>query len=485
MRRDVLVIEDQATLREAIVEAIGEIGLHVHGAATAKDGLAAFEEQPTPLVLTDLRLEEPESGLRIVREIRGRSPQTEVLLMTAFGTVEVAVEAMKAGAFDFLQKPFSLDHLLEKVRKVWAIVLERRDREREREHHQLLREEVSERLGGGEIVGQSQIMQDLFRRIDKVAASQSSVLVLGESGSGKELVARAVHARSARRDQAFIRVNCGALAQGVLESELFGHEKGAFTGAVKQRRGRFELADGGTILLDEIAEVPAATQVKLLRVLQEREFERVGGEETLKVDVRVVAATNRDLRQEVAEGRFREDLYYRLYVIPLEVPPLRDRPEDIPLLSRHFALRMCRDMGRAPVEFDSEASNLLRVYRWPGNVRELENVVERAIVLCENDRILPRDLPFVAPGAEPEISIGGGFPPLRDVVERVERQMIERAMKSAHGVKTEAARLLDLKPSVLYYKLEKYGWKDTETSPGTPAKGADDTSSEPGPVSDS
>ena len=485
MRRDVLVIEDQATLRGAIIEALGETGLSVHGAGSAKEGLEAFEEQPTPLVLTDLRLEEPESGLRLVREIRGRAPQTEVLLMTAFGTVEVAVEAMKAGAFDFLQKPFSLDHLLEKVRKVWAIVEERREREREREHYQLFREEVAERLGGGEIVGQSRVMQDLFRTIDKVAASQSSVLVLGESGCGKELVARAIHARSPRSAQPFVRVNCGALAEGVLESELFGHEKGAFTGAMKQRRGRFELADGGTILLDEIAEVPPATQVKLLRVLQERELERVGGEETLRVDVRVIAATNRDLTAEVSAGRFREDLYYRLYVIPLEVPPLRDRSEDIPLLCQHFIGRICRAMGRPPVEIDSEASKLLRVYRWPGNVRELENVVERAIVLCEDDRILPRDLPFAGTEMEPEISIGGGFPPLREVVERVERQMIERAMKSARGVKTEAARLLELKPSVLYYKLEKYGWKDPETSPDGSTEGSGGTATSEGPTSDS
>ncbi|MEZ4648796.1 MAG: sigma-54 dependent transcriptional regulator [Candidatus Eisenbacteria bacterium] len=466
--RDVLVIEDQATLREAIVEAIGEVGLDVAGAGTAKDGLAAFEADPSPLVLTDLRLEEPESGLTLVREIRGRSPQTEVLLMTAFGTVEVAVEAMKAGAFDFLQKPFSLDHLLEKVRKVWAIIEERKLADRERDAHQLLRDEVDDRWGG-EIVGQSPVMLDLFRKIDKVASASSSVLVLGESGSGKELVARAIHARSPRQERPFVRVNCGALAEGVLESELFGHEKGAFTGAVKQRRGRFELAEGGTILLDEIGEVPLATQVRLLRVLQERQLERVGGEETLDVDVRVIAATNRDLKAEVAAGRFREDLFYRLYVIPLEVPPLRDRPDDIPLLVEYFIRRICRDMGRSPVAIDPEASNLLRVYRWPGNVRELENVVERAIVLCEDEVILPRDLPFVVPEREPDVTLGGGFPPLREVVERVERQMIERAMNTAHGVKTEAARLLDLKPSVLYYKLEKYGWKDSDTSPDAKA----------------
>jgi two-component system, NtrC family, response regulator HydG len=252
-------------------------------------------------------------------------------------------------------------------------------------------------------------------------------------------------------------VNCGALAEGLLESELFGHEKGAFTGAVRRRRGRFELADGGSILLDEIAEISPALQVKLLRVLQERCFERVGGEETLTVDVRVLAATNRDLRAEMAAGRFREDLFYRLFVIPLHVPALRERREDIPLLAEHFIARLCREMGHARVTLTEDALNLLRVYDWPGNVRELENVIERAIVLCEGDRITPEDLPFETPRGRFAVRASDGFPPLREAVDALERQMIRRAMEAADGVKVEAARLLDLKPSVLYYKLEKHG----------------------------
>ena len=460
--RDVLVVEDQATLREGIVEVLTEAGFTVEGVGSAADALKSFERAPASLVITDLRLEKPESGLEVLRFVRGASPRSEVLLMTAYGTVEVAVEAMKAGGFDFLVKPFSLDHLLQKARQVMAIVNERQELERERAKSELLRREVQDRFNDGEIVGQSGSMVELYRTIEKVAESNSSVLILGESGTGKELAARAIHLRSPRREQPFIRVNCGALAEGVLESELFGHEKGAFTGALKQRRGRFELADGGTILLDEIAEVPPATQVKLLRVLQERQFERVGGEETLTVNVRVIAATNRDLEAEVKEGRFRGDLFYRLFVIPLHIPPLRDRSEDVPLLCEHFVGRICRDMNRTPVEITPEALKLLRVYRWPGNIRELENVLERAIVLCDGDRVTPRDLPFTEPEAARAVPIPSGFPPLREVVESVEKQMIERAMGEAAGVKTEAARLLEIKPSVLYYKLEKYGISDPE-----------------------
>jgi two-component system, NtrC family, response regulator HydG len=456
MRR-ILVVEDQQILREAILEVLGTLQVEAEGCATAAAALAAFEHEPAELVVTDLRLEDPEAGLRVLRTIKGGSPRCEVLLMTAFATVEVAVEAMKAGAFDFLVKPFSMAQLLEKARRILALQDERREMEREREQAALLRGELEGRFNQGRIVGASAPMLDLYRQIEKVADSPSSVLILGESGTGKELVARALHLQSRRKDGPFVKVNCGALAEGVLESELFGHERGAFTSAVRLKRGRFELADGGTILLDEIAEVSPAVQVKLLRVLQERQFERVGGEKTLSVDVRVLAATNRDLKAEVDAGRFREDLYYRLYVIPLRLPPLRSRREDIPLLCRHFIGRLCREMGRAPLELDPEALRLLTLYDWPGNVRELENVIERALVLSEGGRIMPRDLPFEQPREANPLVLPAGFSPLREVVERVERQMIERALQASGGVKLEAARILDLKPSVLYYKLEKYG----------------------------
>ena len=456
MRR-ILVVEDQQTLREAVVEVLGTLGGGVEGVGSAAEAKAAFEREPAGLVLTDLRLESPDGGLEVLRFVRGRSPRSEVVLMTAFATVEAAVEAMRAGAFDFLVKPFSMAQLTEKVRRVLAVLEERGLLEHAREQTDLLRAEVDEIFDEGRIVGRSAPMLELLGQVEKVAASPSSVLILGESGTGKEVVARAIHRRSRRGEGAFVKVNCGALAEGLLESELFGHEKGAFTGAVRRRRGRFELADGGSILLDEIAEISPALQVKLLRVLQERCFERVGGEETLTVDVRVLAATNRDLRAEMAAGRFREDLFYRLFVIPLHVPALRERREDIPLLAEHFIVRLCREMGHARVTLTEDALNLLRVYDWPGNVRELENVIERAIVLCEGDRITPEDLPFETPRGRFAVRAPDGFPPLREAVDALERQMIRRAMEAADGVKVEAARLLDLKPSVLYYKLEKHG----------------------------
>ncbi len=467
MRR-ILVVEDQDTLREAIVEVLTPLGGGVEGCASAAAARASFEREPAELVLSDLRLETPDAGLEILQHVRGASPRSEVLLMTAYATVELAVEAMKKGAFDFLVKPFSMGQLLEKVRRVLGVLDERRALDRQRAQATYLREEVEARFSEGNIVGRSLPMLELYRQIEKVADSSSSVLILGESGTGKELVARAIHRKSRRKDGPFIKVNCGALAEGVLESELFGHEKGAFTGALRRKPGRFELADQGTILLDEIAEVGPAVQVKLLRVLQEREFERVGGEETLRVDVRVIAATNRDLKAAVDSGAFREDLYYRLYVIPLRLPPLRERREDIPLLAEHFVSRLCRGMSRPPAVIDPAALELLSVYDWPGNVRELENVLERAIVLSEGGRITPADLPFDRPQGMPRIRLPGGFPPLRDVVEQVERQLIEQAMEAAQGVKVEAARLLDIKPSVLYYKLDKYSGgtgKDPEEGP--------------------
>jgi DNA-binding NtrC family response regulator len=371
---------------------------------------------------------------------------------------------MKAGAADFLVKPVNLGHLVEKVRSILRIRADREALERERERSTYLQQEIDERFNDGEIIGRSQKMQDLYARILKVAETPSSVLVTGESGTGKELVARAIHRLSARRNGPFVRVSCGALAEGVLESELFGHERGAFTGAVRQRRGRFELADTGTLFLDEIGEIAPSIQVKLLRVLQERNFERVGGEKTLQVDVRLVAATNQNLRQAVQEGRFREDLYWRLYVIPLELPPLRDRREDIPLLCDHFLGRLSRQMVRSRPILQDGALKLLQQYDWPGNVRELENVLERAFVLCDGGTIRIEDLPL---GRRPEVQddwLPPGVVPLREAVERLESELIRRALKESEGVKQEAARRLGLKPSVLYYKLEKYGFAEEEDS---------------------
>ncbi|MCC7142550.1 MAG: sigma-54-dependent Fis family transcriptional regulator [Candidatus Eisenbacteria bacterium] len=460
----VLVVEDQETLREAILEVLAEMGLEAVGVPTAAEARNWFLAHRCEIVLTDLRLEAPEAGLEVLQFVKERAPGTEVLLMTAFASVEVAVAAMRGGAFDFMVKPFSMEQLRQKLLRISALLVERSSLENARTQNQLLRDEILGAWGGGEIVGQSPIMLELFRKIEKVADSNSSVLILGESGTGKELVARALHERSSRRDRPFVRVHCGALAEGVLESELFGHEKGAFTGATRQHRGRFELADGGTLLLDEIGEISPAVQVKLLRVLQERQLERVGGEETIPVDVRVVAATHRDLEAEVQAGRFRQDLFYRLFVIPLRLPPLRERQEDVPALAEHFAARLTAERGCPPVQITPEALKLLSTYHWPGNVRELENVIERALVLSDGLSIGVDDLPFgpTKAIAAVDLPLPAGHPPLREVVEQVERQLIGRAMRTAEGNKTEAARLLDLKPSVLYYKLEKYGLIDRE-----------------------
>jgi two-component system, NtrC family, response regulator HydG len=451
----ILVVEDNTSLREAIVEVLAT-GHQTRGSASAEEALSLVEQWQPDLVLTDLRLP-GKGGLDLLKELLARDPFVEVIVLTAFGTVEVAVEAMRSGAFDFLTKPVRMDHLAAKADQALAVRRNRLALAREQERRRYLEEEVGEAFNEGQIVGRAPGMQEIYRTIDKVAATDSSVLITGESGTGKELVARAIHMRSARSEGPFVRVSCGALAEGVLESELFGHERGAFTGAVRQRRGRFELAHNGALFLDEISEVGQGVQVKLLRVLQEREFERVGGEQTLRVDVRVIAATNRDLAAEVKAGRFREDLYYRLYVIPIHVPALRERREDIPLLAEHFVRKICGGMQRPPVMLEPEAVEILKRYGWPGNVRELENALERAIVLCEQGRVTARDLAFLQARPASALPLPVGLLPLNDALGELERVLIERAMEQARGVKTEAARLLDITPSALYYKLEKYG----------------------------
>ncbi len=452
----VLVVEDNDTLREALAEVLRSAGHETRAAASAEEGLALCRPVMPALVVTDLKLPGMD-GIGLLRAIKGEDPLAEVLILTAFGTIEAAVEAMRAGAFDFLTKPVRMDHLCGKAAQALQVREDRIALGRERERRQYLEAEVAATFNEGEIVGRSPRMLEVYATIAKVAASSSSVLITGESGTGKELVARAVHMRSPRRSAPFVRVNCGALAEGVLESELFGHEKGAFTGAMRQRRGRFELAEAGTLFLDEIADIGPAVQMRLLRVLQEREFERVGGEQTLRVNVRVIAATNRDIRAEVLAGRFREDLFYRLYVIPLDLPPLRERKEDIPLLVQHFLGRLCAGLSRPRLGISPAALRLLTLYDWPGNVRELENALERAIVLCEGERVEEHDLHFLRQAQAERLPLPTGILPLNQSLAELERTLLERALEEARGVKAEAARLLEIKTSALYYKLEKYG----------------------------
>ncbi|MBC7187464.1 MAG: sigma-54-dependent Fis family transcriptional regulator [Calditrichaeota bacterium] len=453
----ILVVEDNQTMREGIAQVLAKMGHQVLEAEDGQKGVEMALAQPCDLVITDYRLPGLD-GIEVLRQVKRHAPASEVIVITAYGTIGLAVQAMQEGAADFITKPFSHEELRVKVEKTLQRLEERRELERVSAENLYLRQELEGRLNFGEIIGESAKMKEVYATVEKVAPTDATVLIYGESGTGKELIARAIHRASRRRDRPFVRVHCGALAEGVLESELFGHERGAFTGALRRKRGRFELAHTGSIFLDEVGDIPQATQLKLLRVLQEKEFERVGGEETLAVDVRIIAATNRDLAQLVREGKFREDLYYRLHIVPIYLPPLRARLEDVPALACHFLGRLAKELGKPGLSLDEAAMAQLCRYHWPGNVRELENVLERAAVLAERDTITVADLPPLSgpEGAVAELNAEGGLE-LEPVLERIERTYLERALAMAGGVKTEAARLLGLKPSALYYKLAKYG----------------------------
>jgi two-component system response regulator HydG len=454
----ILIIDDNETIREGLSHTVRKMG---HTAATASGGRAGVDlfraRGDVDFVITDLKMEGLD-GVGVLREIRLLDPEVVAMIITAFGTVETAVEAMKLGAFDFLQKPFAPEVVRLKVDSALALRAARRARERAVGEVELLRDEAEGRYRFAELIGGAPSMQAVFRTVERVAPTDSSVLVTGESGTGKELVARAIHTGSRRAAGPFIKVNCGAITETLLESELFGHEKGAFTGAVKRKLGRFELADGGTLFLDEIGDVSPAMQQKLLRALQEREFERVGGEATIHVDVRVVAATNKDLGREVAAGRFREDLFYRLHVVPIHLPALRERREDIPLLVAHFVAKLAPRANARVHGVDDEALARLVAWGWPGNVRELENAIEQTLVFAEGERIGLAALPAHLRGDAPveHVELPEGAVPLPEVLDGLERQLILKAYEKAKGVKTETARLLGIKTSALYYKLEKY-----------------------------
>ncbi len=449
----VLIIDDNETMREAMVQIISRQKFTVLQAADAESGLQELQKGFCDLVITDYRLPGM-NGLEALKQIKALSPKTEVLVITAYGTIDLAVEAMHYGATDFITKPFSHEELKIRVKKIAEKIAGDQELERLSEENSYLRREIEQEYNFGDLIGETVCMKELYHTIAKVARTDSSVIIYGESGTGKEMVARAIHKNSERRAAPFIRVHCGALAEGVLESELFGHEKGAFTGALKRKHGRFELAHNGTIFLDEIGDISSSTQIKLLRVLQEREFERVGGEETLTVNVRVIAATHRDLQEFVRDGRFREDLYYRLHIIPIFLPALRQRRDDIPLLTDHFMQRIAAQLGRPNLVLDAQAAALLQNYSWPGNVRELENVLERAAVLADADVVSISDLPILNQRAS---SVMDRNLPLDDLLAQVEKQAIERALQQANHVKMEAARILGIKTSTLYYKIEKYG----------------------------
>ena len=462
----VLIIDDNETIREGLAHTVRKLGHQAVLAATGTQGVAAFRAaaESIDFVITDLRMDGLD-GVGVLREIAGLDGDAVVMLISAHGTVDAAVEAMKLGAFDFLTKPFPPEVVRLKVERGIELRRARRGRARAQATLEALAADSGARYG--ELIGGSPQMRQIYASLGKIAQAESSVIIHGESGTGKELVARALHTQSRRAGGPFIKVNCGALADTLLESELYGHEKGAFTGAIKRKLGRFELADGGTLFLDEVGDVSTTMQVKLLRTLQERELERVGGEQTIKVDVRIVAATHKDLSAEVAAGRFREDLYYRLHVVPITLPPLRERREDIPLLAAHFLDKLRARTNPRVSEISDEALARLMAYSWPGNVRELENVIEQAMVFADGDRITLAALPLPIRGTAEAAPVKAGAPlaaprpgegpSLPEILDDLERQLILKAFEQAKGVKTETARLLGIKPSALYYKLEKYG----------------------------
>ena len=462
----ILVADDHDAVRDGMVLSLTRLGHEVQGVKGGAEAIAAYRKRPADVVVTDLRMV-PVDGIEVVRRLREADPEATVVVVSAHGTIASAVDAMREGAIDFIEKPFPPEVLRARVEKAIEIARERRGARTARARAEALEEDLGREHDPHGLIGASDPMRRVLDQVRKVAPTDATVLVLGESGTGKELVARAVHDGSARREKPFVSVSCAAIPEGLLESELFGHEKGSFTGAVRRKLGRFELAHEGTLFLDEVGELPPSVQVKLLRVLQERRFERVGGEETVEVDVRLVSATNRDLAAMVKEGRFREDLYYRLDVVPIRLPPLRERPGDVEELARHFLARAAPRLGRAVKGFSPEALELLRRHRWPGNVRELENVIEQALVFAEGELVTPAELPQAlrrAPALEAVAGLAGVTLPapaadrsLTETLEDIERQLILAAYEKAKGVKAETARLLGIKPSALYYKLEKYG----------------------------
>jgi two-component system response regulator AtoC len=445
MRKNVLVVDDEASMRRVLEIMLKKMGFGVHSAGNGREALAVLQEQSVDLIITDLRMPEM-GGLEFLSELKSRGIETPVIVMTAHGTIDTAVTAMKHGARDYLLRPFDID--------VLEIAIDRalHSEEIERENS-FLRQQLEQGWEG--FIGRSDAMQKVYGLIQNVAPTKASVLITGETGTGKELAARAIHRASPRRDKLFVPINCAAIPADILESELFGYEKGAFTGAAKDRVGKFELADGGTIFLDELTEMPIALQSKLLRVLQESSIERLGSNHTIALDIRVVVATNRDPLQAIADGKLREDLYYRVNVFRLDLPALRERSEDIRLLVDHF----CAKHTGKPVSgetLSAETERALRAYPWPGNVRELENAVERSVILSSGLPLKLEHFLISAPKALGEAGPAARLQSMTSAVEHLEADMIKRALNEAAGSKPRAAALLDISERTLWYKIKKY-----------------------------
>lgn len=441
----ILVVEDEKNTREGIRKFLEGLNYDVMTAADAEAGIRSLEKEKPDLVLTDIRMPGMD-GMKLLEKIVGEHPETVTILLTAYGTVENAVKAMKIGAYYYLTKPVNLEEL------EWVIKKALTNKSLQEENQELRQELFRERFEEGRILTASPKMTEVLAMIDQVAATRSTVLIQGESGTGKELLAHRIHELSPRKNKTFLAVHCAVLTETLLASELFGHERGAFTGATERKIGRFERANEGTLFLDEISEIPAEMQVKLLRVLQEGEFERVGGTKTIRCDVRLVCATNKDLNREIREGRFREDLFYRINVILVKVPPLRERLEDIPPLAEHFMKFLARQNEKKIDSIDEEAMKLLKNYPWPGNVRELKNVIERMVVLAKSNHLTVQNIPD-----DIKQNPKNGFVVSDGNLQTMEKELIRLSLQENHGNKSLAAKKLGISRRTLYRKIEEYG----------------------------
>ncbi|MBE9502678.1 MAG: sigma-54-dependent Fis family transcriptional regulator [Proteobacteria bacterium] len=459
MDKRILIVDDELSIREFLEILLVEEGYQVTTARSGAEALEKINDKDFHMVISDIQMPKL-NGIEVLKRVKEISPSTEVIMITAYASAESAVEALKCGAYDYMTKPFKVDEIKLILQKAFEKIALQNE-------NLLLKKELKESFNFGDIVGASDKMMDIYNLIKKVAPTMSNILITGESGTGKELVAKAIHSNSRRSEHPFITVNCGAMAENLLESELYGHKKGAFTGAISNKRGLFELARGGSIFLDEIGDTPLALQVKLLRVIQEKEFRRVGDTENLKTDVRIIAASNRGLEEEARQGSFREDLYYRLNVIQIKLPPLRKRKEDLPSLVDHFIRKYNRELGRKILRISSEAMTVLQGYDFPGNIRELENIIEHAVALEVTDIILAETLSEeVREKEHSEYTDGMEIPDegvnIDKIMEDVEKDLLMKSLKLAAGVKTRAAKLLNVSFRSFRYRLAKYGLDDEE-----------------------